>query len=117
MKHRPPLPVLIVAVLFILVGCIGFIYLLKDISDPDETLPVYYLILFLRLLAIVCGLLLLYRINWARWLTIAWLAYHVAISALNSTSEMVAHIVLLVIVTVLLFLPVSSRFFRDKKVQ
>ena len=116
MKHRP-LPVIIVAVLFILVGCVGFVYHLKDISEPDVNIYEYYWVLFLRLLAIVCGLLLFFRIDWARWLTIAWLAYHVVIVALNSTSEMIAHIVLLIIVYTLLFLPASSRYFRDKSKQ
>jgi hypothetical protein len=48
-------------------------------------------------------------------LQIAWLVYHVSISALNSTAEMMAHIVFLIIVSVLLFLPTSSAYFRDKK--
>lgn len=112
MKGRP-LPVIIVAVLFILAGVIGFAYHAKelfDVNNQDETIW----ILFLRILAVVCGLLLLFRINWGRWLAIAWLLYHVIISALNSTAEVIAHILFLILVTVLLFLPVSSAYFRHK---
>jgi hypothetical protein len=114
MKNRP-LPVIIVSVIFILAGGVGFIYHIKDFYNPGYTSSEIIWVLFLRILAIVCGLLLLFKISWARWLAIAWLAYHVAIGALNSTSEMIAHIVFLIFVSVLLFLPASSKYFQNKK--
>jgi uncharacterized membrane protein len=114
MKKRPPLPVIIVAVLFFLVGCIGFAYHLKELFNAENNLYETILILFLRILAAVCGVLLFYGINRARWLAIAWLALHVVISAFNSIPEMIAHIVFLVVVSVLLYLPVSSVFFLKK---
>ena len=110
MKKRP-VPVLIVSILFILVGCVGFVYHVKELFELQNRYETIW-ILFLRLLAIVIGLLLLYRINIARWLAIAWLAYHVVIGAYNSTSQMVTHIVFLIIVSVLLFLPASSMYFK-----
>lgn len=110
MKKRP-IPVIIVSTLFILVGCVGFAYHVKELSGkPHETIWV----LLVEILAVSCGILLLFKINWARWLAIAWLLYHVIISALNSTSEMIAHIVYLVIISVLLFLPASSAYFKVK---
>jgi hypothetical protein len=115
MKHRPPLTVIIVSILFIITGCAGFASHLKEFfksnSNLTETIPA----LLLGILAVICGLLLLYRINWARWLAIAWLLCHIIISAFNSISEMIAHIVFLVLVSVLLFLPVSSAYFRLKR--
>jgi len=113
MKNRP-LPVIIVSILFILVGCVGFAYHVKELFDVNNNLNETIWILLLRILAVVCGLLLLFRINWARWLTIAWLVYHIIISAFNSTSEMIVHIVILILVSFLLFLPVSSAYFRSK---
>ena len=113
MKTRP-LPVIIVSILFILSGCVGFAYHVKELFGLNNNLNETIWILFLRILAVACGLLLLFRINWARWLTIAWLVYHIIISAFNSTSEMIAHIVLLIMVFVLLFLPVSSAYFERK---
>jgi hypothetical protein len=114
MKNRP-LPVIIVAVLFILVGCMGFGYHLKDLFEVTINRYETIWVLLLRIVAIACGLMLLYRINWARWLAVAWLAYHVVISALNSTSEMVMHLAFLILVSVLLFLPVSSAYFKKKR--
>jgi len=112
--NKRPVPVIIVSILFILVGCVGFAYHLKELSDLDISIYETIWILFLRILAAVCGLLLFFRINWARWLTIVWLAYHIVISAFNSTSEMIAHIVFLILVSILLFLPMSSAYFQNK---
>jgi hypothetical protein len=110
MKKRP-IPIIIVAALFILVGIVGFAFHVKEFSDrPYETTWV----LFVEVVAITCGALLLFKIAWARWLTITWLLYHITISAFNSTSQMIAHIVFLVLVSVLLFLPVSSMYFQSK---
>ena len=110
MKKRP-VSVIIVSVLFILVGCIGFAYHVKELSGKQyETIWV----LFMEISAVACGILLLFKISWARWLAIAWLLCHIIISAFNSTSEMIAHIVFLVIISTLLFLPASSRYFKVK---
>ena len=112
--RKAPIPVIIVSVLFILVGCAGFVYHIKELSDLNNNLYETIWVLFLRILAVVCGLLLLFRINWARWLAITWLMYHVIIGAFNSTSQVITHIVFLIIVSVLLFLPISSAYFQNK---
>ena len=116
MKNRP-IAVIIVSVLFILTGCFGIANHIKDFFEPNGKLSELIWVLFVRILAIVCGLLLLFRTNWARWLAITWLVYHILISALNSTSEMIAHIVFLILVSVLLFLPASSIYFQNKNKQ
>jgi len=113
MKNRP-LPVIIVSALFIIAGCVGFIYHIKDFYAPNVQLNGLILIQLTRILAIVCGVLLLFGVNWARWLAIGWLAYHIVISSLNSTSEMIAHILFLIIVSILLFIPVTSAYFKSK---
>lgn len=111
MKGRP-LPVLIVAILFIIAGLSGFFYHIKDFLASDEKLVEIVLVQLLRLLAVVAGILLLRANNAGRWLAIAWLLVHVAISALNSVGEMFAHVGLLIVVAVLLFLPISSGYFK-----
>jgi hypothetical protein len=116
MKNRP-VAVILVSLLFITTGCIGFVYHIKDFSELNAKPGELIWTLFLRMLAVVCGLLLLFRINWTRWFAIAWLAYHILISALNSTTEMIAHIVFLIIVSILLFLPASSKYFQNRNKQ
>jgi hypothetical protein len=113
MKSRP-LPVIIVSLMFIITGCAGFVYHLKELFEPNTKLYEFLWVEFIRILALVCGILLLIPTNWARWLAIAWLFYHILISAFHSTSEMISHIILLVLVFVLLYLPQSAAFFQKK---
>lgn len=110
-----PLPVLIVSVIFILTGIMGIITHRADFTNPDISRPELVWTLLVRILAIVCGVLLLYRVNWARLLAIVWLLYHVAIGAFHSTNEVVSHLIILAIVLILLYMPVSTRYFREKK--
>ncbi len=114
MKGRP-LPILIVAILFIIVGVAGFSSHISDFFETSEKLYVVLLVQLLRILAIVCGILLLRANNSGRWLSIAWILSHIIIGALNSSFQLIAHIVLLVVVSILLFLPVSSTYFQNKK--
>lgn len=116
MKNRP-LPVMVVSLLFILAGGVGFVYHVSDIFKPGGLSYAFILIQFLSILAVACGILLLFRMNRARWLALAWMAYHVIISAFNSISEMIAHFVFLIIISVLLFLPASSAYFQRKNKQ
>ena len=113
-KNRPVI-VIIVAVLFLLAGGVGFAYHVTEFSQPNINRTELIWVLIVRMLAIVCGALLLMGINWSRWLAIAWLLYHVVISTLHSVSETIMHAILLIMVSVLLFHPVSSAYFRRKK--
>jgi hypothetical protein len=64
-------------------------------------------------IAIVGGIFLLKGRNWARWLLLAWLAFHVVVSALNSLSGSVVHLVLLVAIAYFLLTPPDSRYFSS----
>ena len=73
------------------------------------------LILFVRLLAVVAGIFILRGANWARWLAIAWMAFHVVVSAFNSVGEALAHAALLVVIAYVLLRPDASAYFRRTK--
>lgn len=109
-----PLPVLIVAAALMVAGVVGFFYHFKEFADPDQKIYVTMLVELLRIVAFVSGLLLLRANNPGRWLSIAWVLLHVVISAFNSVGETIMHIVVLLIVCILLFLPVSSNYFNKK---
>lgn len=108
-----PLPVLIVAILLILAGVVGFIYHLQDFADPNQKLYETTLVELLRIVAIIAGILLLRANNLGRWLAIGWVLLHVIISMFNSLEQTLMHIGVLVVVAVLLFLPVSVKFFKS----
>lgn len=109
-----PVPVIVVSLTYFLAGGVGLIYHFGELFNPIEEMFDLVLVLLLRIIAVACGILLFLGINWARWLAIAWMGYHVVLSAFHPVSELIAHLVILAIVALLLFLPVSNWFFRKK---
>lgn len=62
--------------------------------------------------AIVCGLLLLRGKNWARWVAVGWLAFHVIVASLGSVQKLVVHGVLLAVIAYFLFRREAKDYFR-----
>jgi hypothetical protein len=96
--------------LFLFAGAIGLAYH----SSELVTRPFQYERLWvgvIRLLAIVFGLFILRGHNWARWLALGWVAYHVVLSALHTFSEFAIHCLLLAAIAWFLFRPAAARFF------
>ena len=108
---KPPLPVVLVSCLFVAAGIAGIVYHLPEWRAANGLHAKEAWAVAVRLLAIVCGVFLFFGKNWARCLAIGWMMYHVVLSAFHSTSELVTHLVLLVVVVVLLFRPASGRYF------
>jgi hypothetical protein len=105
---KRPLPVIVFGCLFILAGTVGLLYHLKD-RPPDRD---FFLISAVRLLAILGGIFLLLGHNWSRWLMLAWLIFHVGVSAFHSMQEFAAHTVLLLLFAYFIFRPPASGYFR-----
>ena len=106
-----PLSVTVVAWMFIVVGIIGFAYHATQFNAQTFD-NAFTWVLLLRLLAIVGGAFVLKGANWARWLLIVWMAYHVVLSAWHSIPELAVHGVLLLVVTFALLRGPASRYFR-----
>ena len=113
--HKRPLSITIIGWIFIAVGIVGLIY---HSTHPNEDYILW--ILFVRFLALLCGVCMLFRQNWARWLAAAWLAYHVYLSLhdylklLDKASGLIIHALLLVVIAFFLFRPSSTAYFRGK---
>jgi hypothetical protein len=63
-------------------------------------------------LAVVSGVFMLRGWNWARWLLVVWLAFHVALSALHSVFQVAVHGVLFGVIVYFLFRNAANAFFR-----
>lgn len=100
-----------VAILYIAVGALGFSYHFPELLalHPDA-----YAMEATELLAIVAGVFLLCRKNWARWLSIAWIAFHVAISIGHPRQELIIHCVLFVLITFALLRPAANLWFKGE---
>ena len=111
MNNRPR-SVAFVGWLFVATGIFGFAYHFTElkVQEPFEYELVW--VLFVRLLAIVGGVFMLRGANWARWFLLAWIAYHVILSALHSVSELVIHSFVFAGVAYVLLRPVASTYFQ-----
>lgn len=113
--NKRPLSVTIIAWLFIAAGLVGLVY---HVTKFDARGPLQYelfWVLVLRLLAFVCGVFLLRGSNWARWLLLIWIAYHVVLSAFHSLTEVAMHTVLLMVVAYFLLRRRAAAYFRGGK--
>ena len=105
---KRPFQVTMLGWLFIVVGVLSTTYHLLKSPLDRWTVP----ILLVGITAIVAGVFLLRGAGWARWLVLAWLAFHVVVSALNSLSDAMAHLVLLSVVAYFLLGPPTSKYFQ-----
>lgn len=64
--------------------------------------------------ALVAGAFLLRGADWARWLALAWMAFHVAVGALHSLTQTAVHTLVLLLLSLVLFRPDASAFFRAR---
>lgn len=116
--HLPnarPRSVTVIGWLFIAAGVVGLVYHATALerSGPLDYEAVW--VLLLRLLAVIGGAFLLRGADWARWLVLAWIAYHVVLSAFHSWSDTAVHAVLLAGVAFLLLRPEAWAYFRGAK--
>jgi hypothetical protein len=114
MKKRP-LSVTLIGCLYIAVGAIESAFQLAGIKAHGPYRLDIVWVELVCLLAILSGVYVLRGHNWARWLAIAWIAFHVAVSAFHALRELAVHSLLLVAITYLLFRSTSTRYFRPAK--
>jgi hypothetical protein len=106
---KRPLAVTTLGCLFILAGLVGLIY---HFSDRPLKVGIV-LVSMVRIVAIVGGIFLLLGRGWARWILLAWLSFHVVISAFHSVSESLAHLALLAMVGYFLFTEPGAKYFQS----
>src|ERR1700681_1324223 len=110
---KRPIPVTILGCLFLFAGVVGLAYHLAQ--RPLD--PWFALISLIRVIAVVGGVFLLKGRNWARWLMLAWLAFHVGGGAFHSLSDCAAHAVLFLVVAYFLLTPPDSKYFQASALQ
>ena len=106
-----PISVLVVACLYLLVGSVGFVYHFHNLHQFD-----FVWIELTEALAVVTGAFLLQGRNWARWLAVAWMAFHVAISY-GDLRKLILHACIFVLIAWILFRADARRYFRGVPAQ
>ena len=64
-----------------------------------------------RLIGLVAGVFILYGRNWARWLLVAWMMFHLVVGALHSTMQLLLHALIFTVILYFLFRPPASSYF------
>src|SRR5947209_4858406 len=111
---RRPISVSVIGVLFLVAGIVGVAYHAREFTLRGPIQSDVVLVCLVRVLAIVGGVFLLRGHDWARWLLVGWMAFHVVISGFHSVSELIVHAGLLGIIAYWLFRAEALRYFRPE---
>jgi uncharacterized membrane protein HdeD (DUF308 family) len=106
---KRPFQVTMLGWLFVAVGILSTVYHLLKSSLDRWTVP----IVLVGIAAVVAGVFLLRGARWARWLVLAWLGFHVVVSASISLSDAMPHTVLFLVVSYFLLGPPTSKYFQS----
>jgi hypothetical protein len=109
---RRPLSITIISWLFIIFGSIA---LIGGLVTTD--LQSHWYVHLSRLLQIVAGVFMLYGRNWARWLLVAWIAFHIIISALHSVLFLLMHVAIFSVILFFVFRRRTSAYFNAEGVR
>jgi hypothetical protein len=108
---KRPTAVLLVSCLYIAVGIIGFLVNFpKLIALQPESLWIE----LTELLALLAGVFMFRGRNWARWLALVWMGFHVAIS-FPVVRQVVTHSIIFAFIAWVLLRPDARRFFAPLK--
>ncbi len=115
MKERP-LSITVISWLFIIFGSIALIGgLLPMFGATAGQLAAdfksHWMVHLSRLAQIVAGLFMLRGHNWARWLMVAWIAFHIVIGALHSLTQLLLHVAIFSVILFFLFRPRANAYF------
>lgn len=114
--ERRPRPIIIISWAFIIFGSIallsgllpfGEITLAQRIAELNK----HWMVHLSRILQIVAGVGLLYGHNWARWLLVVWIAFHIVLSALHSSFQLAMHVLIFSVILYFVFRRESSPYF------
>ena len=108
---RRPMAVLIVSCLYMAVGSIGFLVNLSKMAAMQQD---WLWVELTELLALVAGIFMFRGRNWARWLALVWMAFHVAIS-FPVIRQVVTHSIIFALIAWVLFRSDTRRYFQPLK--
>ena len=115
--NKRPRSITIISWIFIAVGSIGLLIGLLPSADITAAqriaeLKGHWFVYVSRMLAVLSGVFMLYGLNWARWLLVVWIGFHIIISALHSTLQLLIHSLIFAVILYFLFRPPASAYFR-----
>ncbi len=110
MTTQRPYSVTAVGWLFIATGALGLLFHLSEFRAPRTVDHGLLWATLVRVLAVVGGVFLLRGHNWARWLLVLWMAFHLVLSLFHSAREALVHTLLFGGIGYLLFRAATSAY-------
>jgi hypothetical protein len=115
--NKRPRSITIISWIFIVFGCIALLYGLLPHGQITAAqrlaeLKGHWYVHVSRIVQILCGVFMLYGSNWARWLLVVWIVFHIVISALHSLFQLSMHTLIFAVILYFLFRPAASTYFR-----
>ena len=112
----------IISCIFIAFGCIALLYGLLPHGEITAAQRVaelkgHWYVHVSRILQVLSGVFMLYGFNWARWLLLAWIVFHIVISALHSPFQLLMHTLIFAVILYFLFRPSASAYFRGLRTE
>jgi len=114
---KPPLSVTILACVYMVVGTLGFVAHLPEIQAKNAFQGDGVWVELVELVAIVCGVFMLRGHNWARWVALSWIAFHIVVSAFHTWREVVVHSLFCAVIAWVLFRPAAAKYFYAVRVE
>ena len=113
MKNCPP-TITLLSFLFIAVGIISTGVHVWQFRVAQPTQLEAAGIVAIGALAVVAGIYMMRGKNWARWLALAWISFHVIIAALDQPIGLIIHAIFVALLAWFLFRRESQQWFNPK---
>jgi hypothetical protein len=113
--NKRPLPVTVLSLLLVAAGAVGLVSHLNELDRHHPFQNEFLLIELVRVIAIVSGVYLFRGSNWARWLALVWIGFHVVVSAFHSLPEFAFHGLLFAVFAYFLFRPQATEYFCTER--
>lgn len=114
MKKRP-IAVIVLSLVLMASGVGGLIQHRNELDFRHLLLNGAVWIALVRMIAIIAGTFMLLGHNWARWLAMGWIGFHLVISIFHPLSQLAVHAVVFAIFAYVLFRPPAAEYFRSRK--
>jgi hypothetical protein len=115
--NKRPLSVTIISWLFVATGVLGFVRHAAESKAQGRLDSDAVWACGVNLVAVIAGAFMLRGSNWARWLLVAWMAFHIVLSAFHKLSELAVHCALFGVIGYFLFRPAVSAYFAGARAE
>ena len=108
---KRPVSLTALALLYVAIGAVGLVVHFPGFRGERGFQRDDVWIELTEAVAILSGVFLLQGKNWARWLALAWILFHVVLSAFDAFRGLVIHSVICVVIGWILFRSPTSNYF------